>query len=74
MSNEARANVYRRSGANLAVYDQTDFSRAAANIDVQQSYTLVAAVQHRAGAMRRHDRFQSRPGSGAHEAPRFVGK
>src|SRR5690349_2278113 len=43
MSNEARTDVYRRRCANLAVYDQTDFSCAAPDVDVQQGYSLSAA-------------------------------
>ncbi len=68
------ADIERRGRTNLAVVDQTYFGRAAADIDVEQDQTLLAALHHSTRAMRRHNGFQGRARGRADEASGLVGK
>ena len=74
MRYQPRADIQRGCRADLAVVDQANFRRTAADVDVEQHQTLLAAMLHGAGAVRRHNRFQRRPCGGANESSCFVGK
>ena len=51
----------------LAVLDQRELGRAAADVDVEQRRAVAARERDRAGAVRRHLAFHVVPGRGADE-------
>ena len=71
---QARADIDRCGSANPPCLDDADLGRAAADIDIEQRQSLVAALLHRPRTMRRHDGFQRRSRGGADELTGFIGE
>src|SRR5262249_9896334 len=74
VGNQTGSDIDRGGAFDPTALDETDFGRSSAEIDVYKRQTLLMTLEHRAGTVSSHNRFERRSGSCAYKPAGFIGE